>query len=52
MTYRVIAICTDPVVFLQVSTLLSRGARESQDNVSGLSTGLNKGIMGPGNTDC
>ena len=31
------------VVFLQVSTMLSGGARKSRDNVSGLSIGLNKG---------
>lgn len=39
------------VVFLQVSTMLSRGARESRDIVSGLAIDLNKGKMGRGNTD-
>ena len=34
------------VVFVQVRSLLSGGARESRDNVSGLPIGLNKGIMG------
>ena len=37
-----------PIVFLQVSTMLSRGAWESRDNVSGLSIGLNKGTTGLG----
>ena len=40
-----------PVVFLQVSTMLSGGARESEDNVSGRSNGLNKGVVGWGNTN-
>ena len=35
-----------PVVFLQVSTMLSRGAKESRDNASGLSIDLNKGVTG------
>ena len=39
-----------PVVFLQVSILLSRGVRQSRDNVSGLPIGLNKGITGWGST--
>ena len=39
------------VVFLQVSTMLSGKARESRDNISELSIGLSKGIMGWGNTN-
>ena len=39
------------VVVLQVSILLSGGARESRDNVSGLPNGLSKGIMGWGSTN-
>lgn len=31
---------------LQVSTMISGGARESRDNVVGLSAGVDKGIMG------
>ena len=31
--------------------MLLEGARESRDNVSGVSIGLNKGIMGWGNTN-
>ena len=40
-----------PVVVLQVSIVLSGGARESRDNISGLPNGLNKGIMGWGSTN-
>ena len=36
---------------LQVSIVLSGGARESADNVSELLIGLNKGIMGWENTN-
>ena len=39
------------VVFLQVSTTLSGGVRESRDNTSGLPIGLNKDIMGWENTN-
>ena len=39
------------VVFLQVRLMLSGGAQEFQDNVSGLPTGLNKGLMGWGSTN-
>ena len=35
---------TFPVVFLQVRTMLSGGARESRNDVLGLSIGLNKGM--------
>lgn len=38
-------------VFLQVSTMLSGRAQEFRDNVSGLPTGLNNGIMGWGSTN-
>lgn len=41
----------ESVVFLQVSTMVSRGARGSRDSVSGLLISLNKGVMGWGNTD-
>ena len=40
-----------PVLLRQVSTMLSGGARESEDNVSGRSNGLKKGVMGWGNTN-
>ena len=36
------------MLLYQVSTMLSRGAREPLDNVSGLSIGLNKVILGWG----
>ena len=39
------------VVCLQVSTMLSEGARETQDSLSGLPTGFNTGIMGWGSTN-